>query len=249
MLQKIRPASSSTDHLFVGTDRYTYFTVSWDAKAKELRTEKSYVDTADKSARDSQTGDRCLIDPTRKFLTLELFEGVVTVIPFLQKGKRKGAPAVDVGNLGDPLPSRISELFVRSSAFLYPRKGVAEKPRLALLYEDNHQKVRVRIRELEYAAGGTISEGYIKLDEVKSITEELELGASHIIPVPAPACTFSLPALRSMLNNVRWRTGPCGDLDNILRRCQQRVNVQAPAGGHNFCDLGTNRRPAMAYCR
>ena len=166
-----------------------YFTLSWDAKAKQLRTEKSYVDTADKAARDSQTGDRCLIDPTGRFMTLELFEGVVTVIPFLQKSKRKGAPDVDVGNLGDPLPSRISELFVRSSAFLHPRKGSAEKPRLALLYEDNHQKVRVRVRELEYASGGSISEGYVKLDEVESISDELELGASHIIPVPAPACT------------------------------------------------------------
>jgi len=216
MLQKIRPASASTDHLFVGTDRYTYFTVSWDAEAKQLRTEKSYVDTADKAARDSQTGDRCLVDPTRKFMTLELFEGVVTVIPFLQKSKRKGAPEVDVGNLGDPLPSRISELFVRSSAFLFPRKGLAEKPRLALLYEDNHQKVRVRLRELEYASGGTISEGYVKLDEVDSITGELELGASHIIPVPAPACTYHLPTSRSILNKLRWSTDPRRDHDNIL---------------------------------
>ena len=197
MLQKIRPASSRTDHLLVGTDRYTYFTVSWDAKAKQLRTEKSYVDTADKAARDTQTGDRCLVDPTGRFMTLELFEGVVTVIPILHKGKRKGAPEVDIGNLGDPLPARIPELFVRSSGFLHPRKGSAEKPRLALLYEDNHQKTRLRVRELGYAAGGSISEGSVDLIEVDSIKEELELGASHIIPVPAPACTCQLPTLIS----------------------------------------------------
>ncbi|KAI9880598.1 MAG: hypothetical protein M1830_001949 [Pleopsidium flavum] len=187
MLQKIRPASSHTDHLFIGTDRYTYFTVSWDSKTRQLRTERSFVDTADKTARDSETGDRCLIDPTRRFMTLELFEGVVMVIPILHKSKRKGAPEVDVGNLGDPLPARISELFVRSSTFLHPRKDQAEKPKLAFLYEDNHRKVRVKVRELDYAAGGSISEGSADLNEVDSLQEELELGASHIIPVPAPA--------------------------------------------------------------
>lgn len=221
MLQKIRPASSQTDHLLVGTDRYSYFTVSWDDKKKQLRTERSFVDTADKTARDSQTGDRCLIDPEKRFMTLELFEGVITVIPILHKGKRKGAAEVDVGNLGDPLPARISELFVRSSAFLYPRKGLAEKPRLALLYEDNHRKVRIRIRELDYAAGGSISEGSVGFNEVESMKEELELGASHIIPVPAPACTIRLSQIIDTDADIgRWRTHTWRNFDNISRRCK-----------------------------
>ncbi len=216
MLQNIRPASSDTDHLFVGTDRYTYFTVSWDAETRQLRTEKSFVDTADKTTRDSQTGDRCLIDPTGRFMTLELFEGVVTVIPILHKSKKKGAPEVDVGNLGHPLPARISELFVRSSAFLHPRRGPAEKPKLALLYEDNHRKVRVTVRELDYAAGGSISEGSADLNEMNNMKEELELGASHIIPVPTPACTYQQPIIDEVtLTVARWCTHTWRDFNNV----------------------------------
>ena len=90
MLEKLRPANASTEHLFVGTDRYMYFTVSWDPQAQQLRTEKSYQDQADKTSRDSQTEDRCLIDPTRKFMALLLYDGIVTVVPIHQQGKKKG---------------------------------------------------------------------------------------------------------------------------------------------------------------
>jgi DNA damage-binding protein 1 len=44
LLHKLRPAVSKTDHLFVGTDKYHYFTLSWNAETKELVTEKSCVD-------------------------------------------------------------------------------------------------------------------------------------------------------------------------------------------------------------
>ncbi|KAI9821744.1 MAG: hypothetical protein M1827_002325 [Pycnora praestabilis] len=188
MLHKLRPAPSTTDHLFVGTDRFTYFTLSWDSKSRQLRTEKSFVDQADKSARDSQTGDRCLRDPTGRFMTLELFEGVITVLPIVQKSRKKGDAAI--GSLGDPVPSRISELFVRSSAFLYPRREdtLKSKPKLALLYEDNHNKVRVKARQLEYTAGGSGDPGTVDLEDVENINREVEAGASHLIPVPTPIC-------------------------------------------------------------
>ena len=191
MLQKLRSASSTTDHLFIGTDRYTYFTVSWNPLVKQLRTEQSYVDQADKTARDSQSLDRCLIDPTRRYLTLELYEGVLTVIPIVQKSKKKGGP--EIGSLAQPVPVRISELFIRSSAYLHPRtpNPLKEKPRLATLYEDNRQKVRLKIRSLDYAAGTGGEAGIADLDEVGSYDDELDLGASHIIPVSAPACMYN----------------------------------------------------------
>ena len=190
MLQKLRPASSNTDHLFIGTDRYTYFTVSWDPLVKQLRTEQSYVDQADKTARDLQSLERCLIDPTRRYLTLELYEGVMTVIPIVQKSKKKGAP--EIGSLAQPVLVRISELFIRSSAYLYPRTSnpMKEKPTLAILYEDNQQKVSLKLRCLDYAAGPGGEAGMADLDEVGS-HDELDLGASHLIPVPAPACMYS----------------------------------------------------------
>lgn len=163
-----------------------YFTVSWDSQAKQLRTETSYVDQADKTTRDSQAADRCLIDPTRRFMTLELFEGVITVVPILRKNKRKSD--AETGTLGEPIPARISELFVRSSAFLPRRSPPVEPPTLALLYEDNNQGVHITVRLLDYTAGGSGEPGSADFEKVETSYADLELGASHLIPIPAPAC-------------------------------------------------------------
>ncbi|KAF2754570.1 hypothetical protein EJ05DRAFT_145236 [Pseudovirgaria hyperparasitica] len=186
ILQKIRPESSPTDHLFIGTDRYMYFTVSWDPDSRQLKTEKSYVDLADRSARESQTGERCLVDPTLKVMTLEIFEGILTVLPIVQKVRKKGLPG-ELGSLSEPIQYRISEMFVRSSAFLYPRSQ-SDKPTIALLYEDTLGKVRLKLREIRYPP--TIPDGDTgsgELDIVEGIDEELELGASLLIPVAAPS--------------------------------------------------------------
>ncbi|MCJ1382290.1 hypothetical protein MMC17_005403 [Xylographa soralifera] len=194
MLEKLRPASSSTDHLFIGTDRYTYFSVSWDPRISHLRTEKSYTDLSDKTGRDSQSEDRCLIDPSRRFMALGLFEGILTVLPLTHKSKKKGDP--ESGSPGEPAPVRIPELFLRSSAFLYSRNPASEKekPKLALLYEDSHEKVGLKIRSLNYAAGGTSEPGSAEFIEEYRFQEQVDLGASHIIPVPAPSYGFLIIA-------------------------------------------------------
>jgi DNA damage-binding protein 1 len=188
MLEKIRPVTSETDHLFVGTDRYMYFTLSWDASSAQLKTEKSYVDLSDKTGRDSQSADRCLIDPTGRFMTLELFEGIITVVPIAQKTRRPNPP--EVGTLTEPVPVRIEELFVRSFAYLHPRSSNPDKerPRLAILYEDNQQNVRVRVRTLGYVAGGRGELGSADLEALSGFNPEMEKGASHLIPLPAPIC-------------------------------------------------------------
>jgi DNA damage-binding protein 1 len=191
MLQKLRPASQPTDHLFVGTDGYNYFVLSWDPSSKQLRTEKSCVDLSDKTGRDSQSADRCLIDPARRFLALELFEGIVTIFPIGQRHKKKGD--LEQGTLGEPVPVRIPELFVRSYAFLHSRSTEKEKIRLAILYEDGHDKVELIIRTLEYLPGLNGEPGSADLMEENKrdrLQEDFDFGASHIIPVPAPACGF-----------------------------------------------------------
>lgn len=206
MVERLRPSNSTTDHLFVGTDRYMYFTISWDAQSRQLRTEKNYQGQADKTSRDSQTEDQCLIDPTRRFMALMLFDGIVTIIPMAQKGKKRGSG--DLGTLGDPVPTRISDLFVRSAAFLYPQAGDSEQAQLAFLYEDNHQKVCMSVRRLDYTAGGSGDPGSADLEDVVGARNDLELGASHLIPVPAPACRSSAPQnLNPDLQSCRRR--PC----------------------------------------
>ncbi|KAJ5900528.1 uncharacterized protein N7473_004598 [Penicillium subrubescens] len=192
------PANSPTDHLFVGTDQYNYFTLAWDPEKRKARTARSYVDITEPSARESQTEARCLVDPSGRFMTLEIYEGVIVVIPIVEPTKRKGrvshaahqADPPQVGELGEPTSSRIDELFVRSSAFLH---SGSNQPWLALLYEDNQKTMRLRIRELEYSratssgpADATFKEVQEKKLDGGVFAHELDSGSSHLIPIPAP---------------------------------------------------------------
>lgn len=179
MLQKLRPALSPTDHLFVGTDRFMYFTLSWNSEKNQLQTEKTFESVADNAARESQTGERCHIDPTGRFMTLEVYEGIVTVIPLVQRGKKRKLEH-DIAHLGEPQHCRVSEMFVRSSAFLKPRSQDV-KPKLALLWEDTHATVKLKTRELSYVGGDDV-----ELEVEESYKGDIELGASHVIPVDAP---------------------------------------------------------------
>lgn len=199
------PANSPTDHLFVGTDQYTYFTLSWDSSTNDVRTERSQVDVADPSSRESQTAGRCLVDPSGQFMTLEIYEGVIAVIPIVPVHHRKrgrapawatGPDAPRPGELGEPTPTRIDELFVRSSAFLHVQSG---KPRLALLYEDNQKKVRLKVRELHYSGPTASTSADATLTEVGVFAHELDLGASHLIPVPAPLGVLTTRLLSLLL--------------------------------------------------
>ncbi|KAL8769917.1 MAG: hypothetical protein Q9209_004164 [Squamulea sp. 1 TL-2023] len=184
MLEKLQFAQSPTEHLFVGTDRYMYFTLSWDAESQQLHTQKTYVDQADKASRDSQTQDRCHIDPTRQYLMLQLYDGIITILPLLSKGKKK-KPS-DAFALGEPVTSRIPEFFVRSSGFLYPRGDDDVQPKLAILYTDDRDSVCLCFKRLDYSPGGAGDPGSASLGTLTA-QDDLELGASHIIPVPTPA--------------------------------------------------------------
>jgi DNA damage-binding protein 1 len=181
MLQKLRPALSQTDHLFVGTDRFTYFTLSWDAGKGQLKTEKSFESVADNAARESQTGERCHVDPTGRLMTVEVYEGIITVIPLVQRGKkRKAVGQSDIAHLGEPVPVRLSEMFVRSSAFLKPT-SYDDNPKIALLYEDTHSHVKLKVREIKHSGDE------VELEEGEICKADIELGASHLIPVEEPS--------------------------------------------------------------
>ncbi|KAI9679327.1 MAG: hypothetical protein M1817_005347 [Caeruleum heppii] len=186
ILQKLRPASSSTDHLFIGTDRSTQFTIYWDQSQRRLCTGQIFSDTASVSGRESQSGEKCLVDPTGQLMALELVEGVVTVIPFVQppkKGSKREIP--NVGKLGIPAPARIAELFIRSAAFLHGSKT----PRLALLYEDGHRNVHLRAKEIVYENGSDAEAPVADLSDTKcSIPNLPDRGANYVIPVREPVC-------------------------------------------------------------
>ncbi|KAL2444016.1 DNA damage-binding protein 1a [Exophiala dermatitidis] len=189
ILEKIRPASSQTDHLFVGTDRYHYFTCSWNAEIKQLQTEQSYVDLADNVLRNSKEVDRCHIDPTGRYMTLELYDGVISVLPFVQPSnkrvKRETTTNSPVGSLGEPVQVRVEELLTRSSAFLETDPDTKENPKLAILWEDNLENPQLKLRELKYYPGG--DQATAELETVAELHgDQLDKGVSHLIPVSAP---------------------------------------------------------------
>jgi DNA damage-binding protein 1 len=209
LLHKLRPATSQTDHLFVGTDKYHYFTLSWNAETKDLVTEKSCVDVAEKAARDNQTGDRVHIDPSNRFMTLECYEGVVNVLPIAHagKGKRKAADN-EIGQLGDPIPVRVPELFVRSTCFLHKRQAGLRlpDPAFALLEEDPQHKLRIKVRELEYNPSLRPQEepATAELEKGRDVQGEIELGASHLIPLPPPMYGFMVIGETSISYVEEW---------------------------------------------
>lgn len=277
LLHKLRPATSSTDHLFVGTDRYHYFTLSWDADKRELKTEKSYVDVAEKAARDSQTGDRVHIDPTSRYMTLECYEGVVNVLPIAHsgKGKRKAADN-EIGELGEPIAVRIPELFVRSSCFLHQRQAGSKLPdaKFALLHEDSTNQVRIKIRTISYSPSLRPGDepATADLEDGPDVQGSLELGAGMMIPLPAPMYGLLVIGETSISYVEEWNykvqnTEPLEDATVFVAWCplddqryvladdygklyllMVRQNGQGEYEGHQIDVLGeTSRASTLVY--
>ncbi|EFE38779.1 hypothetical protein TRV_06556 [Trichophyton verrucosum HKI 0517] len=185
-----------TDALFVGTDQYAYFSITWDPVHEQLRTERKYIDLADGSLREAHSDDRCQIDPSGSFLTLEVYEGVVSIFPLVTADSHKRAKSAvsasassastSVEQLGEPLQVRIEELMVRSSAFL--DQEASNTPRFALLYEDTQGKVKLKLRDLKYTHAIITGDpgSAAELKDVTTLSDEVDLGASILIPVPRP---------------------------------------------------------------
>ncbi|KAK6600225.1 DNA damage-binding protein 1 (CPSF A subunit region) [Botrytis cinerea] len=162
MLQKIQPAGSKTDHLFVGTVRAQYFTVIL------------FVDVSQEHMRDSESRDRCLVDPTGRLLVMELYEGVLNLVKIV---KPRGGKT---DYLENPEQVRISEMKVRASAFLYTD---TKQPKLALLYQDARENVKLATYRMLDDKGQLILQFDPKKNRENDV-DDLCVGAMHIIPVP-----------------------------------------------------------------
>ncbi|QSZ34218.1 hypothetical protein DSL72_005808 [Monilinia vaccinii-corymbosi] len=174
MLQRIQPAGSKTDHLFVGTVRAQYFTVMWNPTTQTLDTMQSFVDLSPENLRDSESRDRCLVDPTGRLLVMELYEGVLNLVKIV---KPRGGKT---DYLEKPEQVRISEMKVRASAFLYTD---TKQPKLALLYQDAKGNVRLATYRMLDDKGHLALQFDPKKDRENDV-DGLCVGAMHIIPVP-----------------------------------------------------------------
>ena len=200
ILEKLRPTGSSLDQLFVGTDRYTYFTLSWNAEKKQLRTEKSYVDMSSRAERGSQSVERCMVSPTKRFLTLEVYEGILTVIPLFTRSKSKTESS---WALGDPISSRIEERIIRSWTYLYQPEArsssKASQPKIAIVYEDNAQRCRLSLKKMEFAQGASGEPDTADFAPVELKHDfDVDVSSSHLLPIEAPTYGFLVLAETSI---------------------------------------------------
>ncbi|KAI0998368.1 DNA damage-binding protein 1 [Podosphaera aphanis] len=174
MLAKIRPVGAAVDHLFIGTSRFKYFTAAWNGTTQKLETIQSFEDQFNKHMRESQSRDGCLVDPTGQYVVLELFEGVINLVKVLKQKKGRG------GYLDKAEQVRLTELKVRASTFLFTE---TKQPKLALLYTEG-PRGDVRLATYRIVDDkGRYSSFNSKKDRENELGE-LEISASHLIPVP-----------------------------------------------------------------
>ncbi|RKF55110.1 DNA damage-binding protein 1a [Golovinomyces cichoracearum] len=176
MLAKIRPYGSSTDHLLIGTSRFKYFTAAWNHGREELETVNSFEDLSDRHMRELPSRDACLVDPTGRYVMLELFEGVINLIKILKPKKGRG----DEDYLDKAEQIRLSELRVRASTFLFTE---TQQPKIALLYtEGKGGNVRLATYQVVDDKGQYSSFNPIK--DRENELDGLDFSCSHLIPVP-----------------------------------------------------------------
>ncbi|KAK4173705.1 mono-functional DNA-alkylating methyl methanesulfonate N-term-domain-containing protein [Triangularia setosa] len=127
ILQKLRPKDAETDLLFVGTDRFEYFTLAWNPETSQLETTNTTRDPGEHFMRNSQSLDRAIVDPSGRFLAMHLWEGVLTIA-------RLGSRRTNAATLEWLGQIRLAELFIKASTFLHNETG---HPTVAFLYQSS----------------------------------------------------------------------------------------------------------------
>ena len=133
-------------------------------------------------------------------MTLELYDGVLTVVPITQpqQGTKKIKTEKAAGSLGEPVQARIEEMMTRDSAFLQMPPQDRQSPKLAILWEDNSEIPQLKIRELKYYPEGAGDPASVDVKGIAELREDLDLGVSHLIPVSHPWSGFLVLGERSI---------------------------------------------------
>lgn len=174
MLQRLRPRDAETDLLFVGTDRFQYFTVGWDSAKGKLDTIQMFYDMNEKHMRDSQSQDKCIVDPTGRFIVVLLWEGVINVLRMhTVKSKRQNLDWMD--------QVRISELFIKCASFLHVETG---HPKIAFLYQTRTEQPDCHLVSYRLTADDKNTE--VSRFEIRDQIDRMEIedpGSALLIPV------------------------------------------------------------------
>ncbi|RSM00698.1 hypothetical protein CEP52_008989 [Fusarium oligoseptatum] len=200
MLQRLRPKGSETDLLFIGTDRLQYFNLAWNPETKQLDTiERVIEDLSEPYMRHSQSQNKCLVDPTARFLAMHLWEGVLNVFRLpTRKGSTNKLEVLD--------QVRLTELFMKASTFIHSRTG---HPTIAFLYKSQmeQEEARLAIYRLTHDdKGGVVS----KFDPHKD--RELDV----VIPDPYASMLIPVPLDEEKRYHVRNTEGAKAHLGGLL---------------------------------
>ncbi|KAH9888135.1 mono-functional DNA-alkylating methyl methanesulfonate N-term-domain-containing protein [Xylariomycetidae sp. FL2044] len=174
ILQRLRPRDTTADLLFVGTERFHYFTVGWDHSSNRLITIDHFFDENEKHMRDAQSHDKCVVDPTGRFMIVLLWEGVINVLRMhTVKGKRQNLNWMD--------QIRLSELYIKCASFLHVETG---HPKIAFLYQTRTDNPDCQLVTYRLTADDKNTE--VSRFEVKDQIDRIEIedpGAAILIPV------------------------------------------------------------------
>ncbi|KAI5806768.1 mono-functional DNA-alkylating methyl methanesulfonate N-term-domain-containing protein [Peziza echinospora] len=190
VLLTLRPETSTTDHLFIATDKYDYFTISWDHERQTIRNERTARDISLRSLRNAKYGAIYLTDPKARMLGLHIYQGIFTVIPLVQqqskygkrgKSKQFSAGEAAVGDMCEPVPIRLQELKVVDMAFL----DTPGEPTVAMLYEDAMDNVNLKVYKIKASGKGKATGAELEEVTVEAqFDRKLDPGSKIIIPVP-----------------------------------------------------------------
>lgn len=174
ILQKLRPRDSDTDLIFVGTDRFHYFTWGWNSAEGRFDTVDSFFDIHEKHMRDAQSQDICAVDPTGRFMVVLLWEGVINVLRMHTiKAKRQNVHWMD--------QIRVSELFIKSATFLHVETG---HPKIAFLYQTQTDIPDCQLVTYRLTSDDKNTE--VSRFEIRDQVDQIDIedpGASMLIPV------------------------------------------------------------------
>ncbi|KAJ2907301.1 hypothetical protein MKZ38_003157 [Zalerion maritima] len=175
ILQKIQPKEWPAEVLFVGTERMRYFTAAWNHDTGRLETKQTFTDAGEKHMRDSQSQDKCIVDPSGKFMAMHLWEGVLNV---LRVSPRKN-PTHQLEWLEQ---IRLTELMIRASAFLHSETG---HPKIAFLFQGKPDvpDTQLAVYRLTADDKNTKSSKFDPAKDREISIRNLEPGATLLIPV------------------------------------------------------------------
>lgn len=162
--------------LFVGTDRFEYFTMAWNPETSRLETTNAHKDPGEEHMRESQSVNRCLVDPSGRFMAMHLWEGVLTI-------SRLGDNKRNAMTLGMMDQVRLSELFIKASTFLYTETG---HPTIAFLYQsrsDSDDTKLITYRLTEDDRHTKVSRFDPEKDKQGDIVDVPDPSAAMLIPV------------------------------------------------------------------